>query len=127
MTLNEVELQYEFPWVFKNLSLECKPGWEKLIKDLCSDVEDIISDGILCGSWLESNSPKFTKIYLEYGRMKVDMINPCIEIQKRINKAQVQSSYTCEVCGNLGKIRSVKKLPLVRCDECFKQSILEDQ
>ena len=96
-------------WGFEN-----GDGWEPIIRKLSMKIENVNNslpkDEMPCVAVQVKEKYGMLKVYVNYGRD---------DIYKWIDEAEEESLNTCEVCGNIGKLRIkdgywYKTL----CDEC---------
>jgi hypothetical protein len=76
------------------MSFDCEDGWFKLIWELCEGLEKIIDKSFI----VEQVKEKFGTL-----RFYVSYVND--DINSLIEKAELQSSITCEICGNPGELK----------------------
>jgi formylmethanofuran dehydrogenase subunit E len=106
-------------------SYACDKGWYNLIDDCLNDIQ----------KYLDISVPEFRKdfkvehIKEKFGSLRIyfsvsdgqvyDIINDIIRYY------EIQSTMTCEVCGENGKMRSCNMWLKTLCDKCYKEWINE--
>jgi hypothetical protein len=78
--------------------IECEPGWENIIEDMCFSIEYFLDED------RPNNLFKINIIESKFGVLSVDCDNNTPAIKKVIDFAQKLSYYSCETCGDKGKI-----------------------
>jgi hypothetical protein len=84
-------------------------GWFPLLWRLCEDLEPLVAEA-------EKNSRKpfeVLQVKEKFGSLRFYVSHHTDGIDERINSAQEQSSRTCEICGQRGKLTNLQ----TRCDE----------
>jgi hypothetical protein len=94
----------DFPLLFRQgMYFECGPGWEKLIRDLCQELEPICQRQ-------EASREEFilvaTQVKEKFGGLRFYVHPFSEEVDVLIRKAEARSLLTCEVCGSDGSMRS---------------------
>ena len=123
------ELQIKYPVIFSNISnsMSCMArgfehgfGWYKLLDELCSQLTTI-SDKVGAVITADQVKEKFGTLRFYYSvdfpKDLPDSDDWCKIISSLVSKAEMMSGYTCERCGERGKIRPggwIKTL----CDKC---------
>ena len=92
----------QYPNLYANIvHFECGDGWYDIINSLSQEIETIITNNPSLGPIKVGQvKEKFggLRYYLDEGG--------CPEIYKAIEKAEKLSLFTCEVCGQPGKMRN---------------------
>jgi hypothetical protein len=84
-------------------------GWFPLLLRLCEDLEPLVAE-----TEKESGKPfEVLQVKEKFGTLRFYMSHHTDGIDERINSAQEQSSRTCEICGQRGKLANLQ----TRCDE----------
>lgn len=115
----------EFPLLYKyGMTFECGMGWYNIIYKLSLAIERILEDFEDVNPKVEGENCDFINIYAtqvkeKYGTLRFYLSYETEEIEEIIEEAIAESSQTCEICGNFGKMRGEKWL-IVRCDKCYE-------
>lgn len=72
---------------------ECDDGWYDIINNLCKKIMDLKPNPV----------PVATQVKEKYGTLRFYVNSAGGEIHKLILDAETKSSWTCEVCGELGR------------------------
>ncbi len=104
----------------KFITFECGLGWVDLILDLSLKIEKILLQMAEEGN-AESIDMYALQVKEKYGTLRFYMSSQTKEIMDLIYDAEAKSSQTCELCGELGKMRPTNWITAL-CDECFKKS-----
>ena len=95
--------------------MDVQPGWYPLIKEL---IEDLIALG-----W----NKHITQIKEKYGTLRFYIGGGTDAIWDRIEKAEEDSAYICEVTGKPGKLREDLGWIRTLCDEEYNKIINYEQ
>ena len=96
-------------------------GWFSILKEVALKLEHILAE-------YKKNDPqgwqygfyRATQVKEKYGTLRIYMSGSNDEIDAIIDKAESQSSKTCEVCGKPGKTRGGYWI-VTRCLKCWKK------
>lgn len=104
-------LRDRFPQLFTEpCSIECFDGWEKLLTNLCQELQDcVVKHNLDCYP---------SQIKEKYGTLRFYMSTETDEISSLIEGAEKLSHTTCEICGNPGKLTKNGSWLRTRCPSC---------
>lgn len=98
---------YEYCPIF-----ECNDGWFKIIDDLSAALHFII---------LKTDcSCRASQVKEKYGTLRYYMDTETDEMSELIKKAEKLTQTTCEICGELGKLRGSVWFSTY-CDDCAEK------
>lgn len=114
--------------IFENAPIEIKDGWTNLVYQLGTDITE------LC-ELTNCELPMIQQIKEKMGTLKFyyNCLNsPYPEIVKKsiralVDKAQINSANTCEVCGKYGELRVDGGYWFVSCDEHKRNSFTAEE
>lgn len=101
------------------LGICCGDGWYQLLLDVSGEVERIIENMKQQGHD-EHDLPAALWVREKYGVLCIHIDNETSEITKLVEKTELKSASTCEVCGNKGKVRNHGWITCL-CDDCHHQ------
>lgn len=81
-------------------------GWYPLVKELISDILELGWDKQIC------------QIKEKFGGLRFYINSAPREVHDRISKAETDSFYICEFCGNPGELRTNRSWIKTLCDSC---------
>jgi hypothetical protein len=85
-------------------------GWFDLVSRLCESLEPVVAE-----AEKKSGKPfEVLQVKEKFGTLRFRVSQHTDEIDERINSAQEESSRTCEICGQCGKLTNLQ----TRCDKC---------
>lgn len=92
---------------------ECRAGWEQLIDDTCGKIEDALKPD-------EGDTLTVSRIIERRGRLHIFWEGTLsararAEVEKAIERASIESGYTCEMCGSEGRLYISDGWPLTAC------------
>ncbi len=92
------KLKQDFPTFFHSRNIEVGNGWYNIVYDLCSKINNKLSDD-------EKEKFIVTQVKEKFGglRFYTNLVND--EVEKLIIEAEEKSFKTCEKCGKVGKKR----------------------
>lgn len=99
------------PPITNSSFMDVQPGWYPLIKEL---IEDLIAMG-----W----NKRITQVKEKYGTLRFYIGGGTDAIWDRIEKAEEDSEYICEVTGKPGKLRDDIGWWKTLCDEEYNKII----
>lgn len=108
MSPNQIIDPYSRPWDRKDVLTCVGPGWHRLVDELIDDLFELGWDGNL------------HQIKEKFGGLRFYIGCGSDEIFNRINKAEIESCKTCEVCGEPGRNR-YGGWAYTRCDKCWRK------
>lgn len=95
---------------------ECGPGWYTILDKLCYLIQQHVDREIFgLGNGLVEQVVA-TQVKEKYGTLRFYVGGADDYIYDLIDKAEVLSAYTCDVCGEVGRMRGNSWF-MVRCDE----------
>lgn len=121
---------------FCMFGIECGSGWFPLLDALCYQIQSYIDFRKESNERIEENKKKYpdydqtpfalipqvtvTQVKEKYGTLRFYYDGGDDTIDGMVRMAEAMSSITCEVCGNLGKMRGRTWL-YTACDEHTKE------
>jgi hypothetical protein len=116
----------KFPILFPDgkepvCGFSCWLGWFPLLDKLCTDLENIIKNS---GLPLEDASFRAEQVKEKFGTLRFyisgahELIHEAV--YERINQAEIESSRTCEHCGEPGKLDNSFGWIKTYCEKCKK-------
>ena len=93
---------------------ECDDGWFNLINSLCNCIQHYLNQKP------EIEQVVATQVKEKYGTLRFYFDGGDDYIQGLVSMTEYLSGYTCEICGNFGKLRNDGWIT-VRCDSCFEK------
>ncbi|MGL3108208.1 hypothetical protein [Bradyrhizobium sp. BR 1432] len=92
---------------------ECRAGWEQLIDETCSKIEDALKPE-------EGDTLTISRIIERCGRLHIFWegilsARARAEVEKAIERASIESGDTCEICGGEGRLYSSGGWLLTAC------------
>ncbi len=120
------ELVKKYPDVFKQMEsslpmpyylfgFEIEEGWYDIIEKLAAKINFELQ-----GDKKLNNMFYITQIKEKWGSLVVDVSGATEPIHDAIEEAEKDSSTTCELCGEPGKLRN-NGWYSVRCDKCWEK------
>jgi hypothetical protein len=88
---------------------ECEDGWFDLINSLCEKIVAINPD------------VRASQVKEKFGTLRFYLNFYDEEVDKLIEEAETRSSYTCEVCGQLGQLCHRGSWLKTLCEDCRVQ------
>lgn len=131
-TRNDRYLTRKFPHLFASRyadmretamcwGFDCGNGWYRIIRDASAKLEPLIIAAIAKDpkAW-EFGYFRASQIKEKYGTLRFYTSGMTPEMDAIVDKAESQSSKTCERCGKPGKIRG-RGWVYTRCTPCWKR------
>ena len=126
----EAQLYAKYPEIFRQKDLpmtqtcmcwgfDCGGGWYKLIDDLCAQIMFVCNLAAV-------EPPSASQVKEKYGMLRFytdGVAGPELlddVITSIISCAERRSCYTCEECGEMGKLHD-DGWCVVKCDDCYKE------
>lgn len=117
------KLYHDFPELYRGRSkpltvslmcfgFECRDGWFQLLYDLSSDLMRISAEAAI-------EPPEVVQVKEKYGGLRYYVDGGNNDTEHRIDQAEAESEYICEVCGQAGEIRSTGWIQTL-CDEHYE-------
>ena len=116
--LLQQKLVNQFPWVGENFYTECNEGWDRLIWDMVTEIDDAYFNlGLESEIEILQIKEKFgmARVYYWYEYYRSENIG----IDDIINKYERASKTTCELCGEQGDLIQINTWLAVRCEKCL--------
>jgi hypothetical protein len=120
-----------YPELFSNIDprkpiylfgIECGDGWFELLKELIIELKAICKkfDLVMCPDIFgnEHIPLKVIQIKEKYGTLRFYMNWSTQEMDDAIDRAEVKSAVTCEMCGKPGELRQDHYWVYVSCEGC---------
>jgi hypothetical protein len=109
------EIVSSYPRIFhppKSLP-ECREGWRSLIKDACREIEDALRPE-------EGDTINVVKIIERGGLLHIFWEGTLsararAEVERAIERANIESAHTCEICGDDGRLYTSNGWLLTAC------------
>jgi len=100
--------------------VEFNSGWNEIIKNLSEEINKILGEDTKYFSVVQIKQ-KFggLRYYYDIDYDKIDD-EKLDKIKEAIEKAEEKSFQTCEICGNIGELKSNGYWIFTTCDECEK-------
>ena len=61
---------------------------------------------------------KKKEIKQKYGTLNIKLVNSDEYVDGLADLAEIKSSYTCEVCGNIGSTKNIRGKFITKCEKC---------
>lgn len=84
---------------------ECGNGWYSIIKAAAAKLEPLIVEWIKKDPENDEYHPRASQVKEKFGTLRFYLSSGTDEMYAITDKAERQSSKTCEVCGRPGKLR----------------------
>ena len=94
----------------ENFSIRCDQGWYFIILSFLIAASNRNKSKDL--------NLKIKEIKQKYGTLNIKISNSDEYVDGLVYLAEIKSSYTCEVCGNIGFIKTINQTTKVRCEKC---------
>ena len=104
------KLHEDYPNLFKRIFFECGSGWYELLNELAKKITDHCKD-----KGIEIHA---SQVKEKYGGLRFYVDSATDEIYDLIDQAEKKSFDICEICGELGTLRTDNKWCSVRCHDC---------
>ena len=103
---------------------ECGDGWVELLKKLTTELKEIDVQKQIKVFQVKEKFGSL-RFYVEYD--KENILEPWLykKANDIISKYESMSETTCEVCGKVGKIKSINHWLRCRCPECLTETRVE--
>ncbi|MDI6785087.1 MAG: hypothetical protein QMD92_00100 [bacterium] len=95
-----------------SFGFECSDGWFALLYDLSRALTKL-DEGVVA-----------TQVKEKYGTLRFYIEGGSDEVFELIDKAEGKSATICEICGELGKLRSLGTWLKTLCDEHYKAWVM---
>jgi len=103
---------------FIQCGLECGEGWNQMLYELCTKIQQYITD-----TPLQSNF-RVTQIKEKFGTLRFYCSGTTETIEHLIDQYEIKSSITCENCGQPGKTVCIDGWYSTLCKMCiFKRCL----
>jgi len=117
------KLHKTYPEIFKNGNemftyFECYDGWYELIDSLCAELMDYCKK-------FNREPPKASQVKEKFGSLRFYVWYANNEMYDIIQKYELQSQYTCEICGNRGSIKKIRGWYTCFCDRHYAERLGE--
>jgi hypothetical protein len=103
-------------YAFEAWGIECGDGWNGLLDDLCSRIEDILEET----PELKKDF-KICQIKEKFGGLRFYVYGASEKICNTIDLFQELSYNICERCGNNGNCRKIDGWIYTLCDKCCSE------
>lgn len=114
------ELIRKYPKLFRNLQyLECQEGWKTLLNNLCWVLENHLTEDL--PTELQDDIYA-TQVKQKFGSLRFYMSHETPFVKGAVYLAEKQSKYTCEICGNLGSVRTIRSYLTALCDKHYEEA-----
>lgn len=95
---------------------ECGDGWYKVIDDLCFTIQQYVDS-------TGATQPEAVQVKEKFGTLRFYVDKANSEIYEMIDRAEQESGYTCEKCGQPGKEIVISGWIETRCKKCYEKEI----
>lgn len=85
------ELRSEYPGVLGEAHIECPPGWEDLVRDICVYLRDMTDSKV-----------EVVDIISQHGQIVINVNHGPVHVFRKIREVQEESKCVCETCGGPG-------------------------
>lgn len=116
------QLHNSYPEIFpKNeggyaLGFACAEGWYELIDSLCDEIMQFCKR-------FGKVPPIASQVKEKYGSLRFYIWSASEEVFDIIDKYELRSQFTCEICGKAGKIRRTGGWYSCECEEHYAERL----
>jgi len=112
LLFNKREIVEGKPYYPIALGIDCNDGWFYIINNLCNSIYQY------CQNY-KIKFPDVIQIKEKFGTLRFYIDNGDTTIHQLINYAEMMTEKTCEMCGNVGRLRSDNRYVQTLCEEHY--------
>lgn len=111
------KLNNSYPEIFgEGEYFACNDGWYDLINGLCDEIMQFCKR-------FNQEPPKTSQVKEKFGGLRFYVWSAPQEVMDIIDKYELRSQYTCELCGEAGRIHSIYGWYTCFCDRHYAEEL----